>query len=182
MSTVGTLLTVNQTCPCCQYWRKWSSQPSISGTPAGNLLLSAAIMFTGNNLVTQGAGTDWGSKLLYQYCSCQYLLSVQSQCPLFAILVQKYSRFVINNEWLLNDWEKCISSFLPSTVLSFTNSFTNFIKNVQRHSNAFWSILQMGYLIFISYSMFSCCFSYENLAPGSQTFDCIHPKQLKHWI
>ena len=45
----GTLLSVQQECPVCKYVRVWSSQPLIGNhrTAAGNLLLSAAILYTG---------------------------------------------------------------------------------------------------------------------------------------
>lgn len=45
--TVGTLLCVIQLCGHCEYSRKWESQPIIRNVPAGNLLLSAAILFAG---------------------------------------------------------------------------------------------------------------------------------------
>ena len=45
--TVGILLCVTQLCGHCDYYRKWESQPIIKNIPAGNLLLSAAILFAG---------------------------------------------------------------------------------------------------------------------------------------
>jgi hypothetical protein len=45
----GTLLVVNQKC-CnsrCRYLRRWDSQPFVANIPAGNILLSAAILFSG---------------------------------------------------------------------------------------------------------------------------------------
>jgi solute carrier family 8 (sodium/calcium exchanger) len=45
--TVGTLLCITQSCEDCEYYRSWKSQPIINNAPAGNLLLSAAILFTG---------------------------------------------------------------------------------------------------------------------------------------
>ncbi len=45
--TVGTLLRVTQFCEECEYHRKWESQPFVNNVPAGNLLLSAAILFAG---------------------------------------------------------------------------------------------------------------------------------------
>lgn len=45
--TIGTFLRVTQCCDGCNYQRQWDSQPMIKNTPAGNLLLSAAILFTG---------------------------------------------------------------------------------------------------------------------------------------
>ena len=42
--TSGTFLRVTQVCEDCEYHRKWESQPLV---PAGNLLLSAAILFAG---------------------------------------------------------------------------------------------------------------------------------------
>ena len=45
--TIGSLLRVTQFCEECEYSRKWESQPFIKNVPAGNLLLSAAILFAG---------------------------------------------------------------------------------------------------------------------------------------
>ncbi len=45
--TLGTLLRVTQFCEECEYYRKWDSQPFINNVPAGNLLLSASILFAG---------------------------------------------------------------------------------------------------------------------------------------
>ena len=45
--TSGTFLCVTQVCENCEYHRKWESQPLIKKVPAGNLLLSAAILFAG---------------------------------------------------------------------------------------------------------------------------------------
>ncbi|KAM8733556.1 uncharacterized protein AB9X84_025253 [Acanthopagrus schlegelii] len=44
---IGTFLSVEQTCPHCQFFRKWNSQPILGSTPAGNLQLSAAVYTTG---------------------------------------------------------------------------------------------------------------------------------------
>ena len=44
---IGTFVTVKQVCSHCGYQRTWSSQPRIKDTPAGNLLLSAAILYSG---------------------------------------------------------------------------------------------------------------------------------------
>lgn len=43
----GSMVVVNQECPHCRHCRRWSSQPLIGNTPAGNLLLSGAILFCG---------------------------------------------------------------------------------------------------------------------------------------
>ncbi|XP_061566080.1 uncharacterized protein LOC133420407 isoform X1 [Cololabis saira] len=43
----GTFIAVNQLCNHCGFSRKWSSQPLVGNTPAGNLQLSAAVYFTG---------------------------------------------------------------------------------------------------------------------------------------
>ena len=44
---IGTYLKVVQTCKSCNYKRSWESQPIINNTPAGNILLSGAILFSG---------------------------------------------------------------------------------------------------------------------------------------
>lgn len=38
----GTSLSIEQSCPFCPYYKKWTSQPLIGNTPAGNLQQSAA--------------------------------------------------------------------------------------------------------------------------------------------
>ncbi|XP_055884447.1 uncharacterized protein LOC129926168 [Biomphalaria glabrata] len=43
----GTCVNISQLCSECGYHREWSSQPKIHQTPVGNLLLSAATLFTG---------------------------------------------------------------------------------------------------------------------------------------
>uniref|UniRef100_A0A8C1LJG1 THAP-type domain-containing protein n=1 Tax=Cyprinus carpio TaxID=7962 RepID=A0A8C1LJG1_CYPCA len=43
----GTLLSVEQRCPHCDFFRKWNSQPIIQSTPAGNLQLSVAVYANG---------------------------------------------------------------------------------------------------------------------------------------
>ncbi|XP_073710642.1 uncharacterized protein [Misgurnus anguillicaudatus] len=44
---MGTYVSFIQLCPRCSYYRKWESQPIIRSTPVGNLMLSAAIYFSG---------------------------------------------------------------------------------------------------------------------------------------
>lgn len=46
-TVIGTLLIINQTCNKCDGSFKWLRQPFIGSTPAGNLLLSASILFSG---------------------------------------------------------------------------------------------------------------------------------------
>jgi len=43
----GSFITVKQVCSHCGYQRLWASQPRIKDTPAGNILLSAAILYSG---------------------------------------------------------------------------------------------------------------------------------------
>ena len=45
---IGTQIHVTQTCNTCSYSRVWRSQPNILRIPAGNLLLSAAILYSGS--------------------------------------------------------------------------------------------------------------------------------------
>ena len=47
VKTRGTLITVTMTCPK-KHVHKWQSQPIINGMGAGNLLLSASILYSGN--------------------------------------------------------------------------------------------------------------------------------------
>jgi solute carrier family 8 (sodium/calcium exchanger) len=48
---MGTMVSITQECSGCHHTRKWDSQPYIGRTPAGNLLLSAAVFFTGNSFI-----------------------------------------------------------------------------------------------------------------------------------
>ena len=43
----GTFIAVKQHCSHCEHQKLWASQPYIKDTPAGNILLSAAILFSG---------------------------------------------------------------------------------------------------------------------------------------
>lgn len=47
--TIGTFVGILQECNACNfnYKRQWTSQPIVNGTPLGNLLLSASILFSG---------------------------------------------------------------------------------------------------------------------------------------
>ena len=47
ITTFGTLLHVEQHCPLCTDVFTWDSQPYLKDQPAGNILLSASILFTG---------------------------------------------------------------------------------------------------------------------------------------
>ena len=44
---IGTFLRIIQTCGNCSWRRTWESQPYIGAVPAGNILTSAAILFSG---------------------------------------------------------------------------------------------------------------------------------------
>lgn len=43
----GTFIAVTQDCPRCTFYRQWRSQPLVGSIPAGDLQLSAAILFSG---------------------------------------------------------------------------------------------------------------------------------------
>lgn len=45
--TIGTFLRLKQICTHCSSTYEWNSQPFLQNIPAGNLLLSAAILFCG---------------------------------------------------------------------------------------------------------------------------------------
>ncbi|XP_078695648.1 uncharacterized protein LOC144924408 isoform X1 [Branchiostoma floridae x Branchiostoma belcheri] len=47
LETIGSFLSITQICTLCEHVRTWSSQPFICNTPAGNLLISAAVLFAG---------------------------------------------------------------------------------------------------------------------------------------
>ena len=46
---IGTFLNISQRCVHCKFVRNWDSQPFINGVPAGNIMLSAAVFFTGSS-------------------------------------------------------------------------------------------------------------------------------------
>ena len=46
-TSIGTYLKITQSCEACHCIRAWKRQPSIGNTPAGNALLSGAILFSG---------------------------------------------------------------------------------------------------------------------------------------
>lgn len=46
-ATIGTFVRVKQACDNCESTREWDSQPFIRNIPAGNILLSSSILFTG---------------------------------------------------------------------------------------------------------------------------------------
>ena len=48
VNQIGTYITIKQTCDHCGNTWTWHSQPFIKDQPAGNILLSAAIMFSGS--------------------------------------------------------------------------------------------------------------------------------------
>ena len=45
---MGTFISIKQECHHCGHTWKWNSQPFINDVPAGNILLSAAILFSGS--------------------------------------------------------------------------------------------------------------------------------------
>ena len=47
-TVVGSFLRVVQTCRMCRMTSVWDSQPSIGSIPAGNIILSSAILYTGS--------------------------------------------------------------------------------------------------------------------------------------
>ena len=44
---IGTFIRLKQTCNNCDHMREWDSQPFVKNIPAGNILLSASILFGG---------------------------------------------------------------------------------------------------------------------------------------
>ena len=45
---IGTFIHITQLCKSCKYVHTWESQPYIGTVPAGNILTSAAILYTGS--------------------------------------------------------------------------------------------------------------------------------------
>lgn len=46
-TVIGSFLRITQKCIRCNHTFIWNSQPFVGGTPAGNILTSAAILYTG---------------------------------------------------------------------------------------------------------------------------------------
>ena len=46
-TVIGSFLRITQSCSKCGYRFIWDSQPYIGSTPAGNILMSAAILYSG---------------------------------------------------------------------------------------------------------------------------------------
>lgn len=44
---VGSFIRIRQSCKYCDHVREWNSQPFVKNIPAGNILLSAAILYSG---------------------------------------------------------------------------------------------------------------------------------------
>ena len=44
----GSMIKIKQTCDLCDHTREWCSQPMVVSKPAGNLLMSAGILFSGS--------------------------------------------------------------------------------------------------------------------------------------
>ncbi|XP_070548687.1 uncharacterized protein [Ptychodera flava] len=44
---IGSYIVITQSCQNCSYNREWASQPMVNSIPAGNILLSASILFAG---------------------------------------------------------------------------------------------------------------------------------------
>lgn len=47
LSTLGSLLRVNQSCSACLYQFTWNSQPIVQNLPVGSLLISASLLLSG---------------------------------------------------------------------------------------------------------------------------------------
>ena len=47
-SVFGTFLSLKQFCKNCKHKHIWQSQPHIGSIPAGNILMSAAVLYTGS--------------------------------------------------------------------------------------------------------------------------------------
>lgn len=45
---MGSFICIKQKCPHCGHTWNWQNQPLVKDTPAGNILLSAAILFSGS--------------------------------------------------------------------------------------------------------------------------------------
>ena len=48
MQICGSMIKIKQTCDLCDHTREWCSQPMVGNKPAGNLLMSAGILFSGS--------------------------------------------------------------------------------------------------------------------------------------
>ena len=83
---IGTFLHIEQACEACEHKTAWNSQPYIYNIPAGNLLSSAAILFSGS----------LPSKTLrvFQFLNCAAISE-----SLFYVHQNKYLQPAIDNVW-----------------------------------------------------------------------------------
>ena len=44
---IGSMIKIQQVCEVCEFTYHWQSQPIVAGKPAGNLIMSAGILFSG---------------------------------------------------------------------------------------------------------------------------------------
>nr|XP_022286598.1 uncharacterized protein LOC111099572 isoform X1 [Crassostrea virginica] len=44
---IGSMIKIQQVCEVCEFTYHWQSQPVVAGKPAGNLIMSAGILFSG---------------------------------------------------------------------------------------------------------------------------------------
>lgn len=44
---IGSMIKIQQVCEVCEFIYHWLSQPIVAGKPAGNLIISAGILFSG---------------------------------------------------------------------------------------------------------------------------------------
>ena len=61
---VGSMVRIGQTCGVCGFHRIWSSQPMVGAVPAGNLLISAGLLFSGTCCTTHNCNSYWNDILL----------------------------------------------------------------------------------------------------------------------
>ena len=61
---VGSMVKIQQSCGLCNFNRVWESQPYAGAIPAGNLLISCAILFSGMHNVTLYTWYSTESELL----------------------------------------------------------------------------------------------------------------------
>ena len=92
LSTKGIFLKITRKCDLCDTQSIWESQPTIKNIPAGNLLLLAAILYSG--------ASPTKSLRLFQHMNCE-VISIRT----FFEHQQQYLHPTVRSMWLRNQSE-----------------------------------------------------------------------------
>ena len=95
-TVLGSFVRLRQTCHHCGHVREWDSQPFIKNIPAGNILLSAAILFSGGLPAHVNLQHLFTSTHLFVYTNtfpANHIICKHLACKLYSI-----------NTWLANNF------------------------------------------------------------------------------